>query len=89
MERLEVVRTAGPGGESLPLILDDSLRGIDHDLKAPLLELLLYSSNNQQLVFLTEDTDVTDWARVEAITGELSVLEPMAADKSVASDDTS
>ncbi|MDG1411117.1 MAG: hypothetical protein P8Q52_10245 [Acidimicrobiales bacterium] len=89
MARLEVVRTAGPGDESLPLILDDSLRGIDHDLKAPLLELLLHSSNNQQIVFLTEDTDVADWARVEAITGELSVLEPMAADKSVASDDTS
>jgi hypothetical protein len=89
MTRLEVVRTAGPGGESLPLILDDSLRGIDHDLKAPLLELLLHSSTNQQLVFLTEDTDVADWARVEAITGELSVLEPMAADETVASDDAS
>lgn len=87
MARLEVVRTAGPGGESLPLILDDSLRGIDHNLKAPLLELLLHSSNNQQLVFLTEDTDVADWARVEAITGELSILEPMAADETVASND--
>jgi hypothetical protein len=87
MARLEVVRTAGPGGESLPLILDDSLRGIDHNLKASLLELLLHSSNNQQLVFLTEDPDVADWARVEAITGELSILEPMAADETVASND--
>ncbi|NCG38671.1 MAG: hypothetical protein GWP48_14270 [Actinobacteria bacterium] len=87
MARLEVVRTAGPGGESLPLILDDSLRGIDHNLKAPLLELLLHSSNNQQILFLTEDSDVADWARVEAITGELSILEPMAADETVASND--
>lgn len=86
MARLDTVRTAGPDGESLPLVLDDSLRGIDHDLKAPLLELLLHSSSKQQIVFLTEDTDVADWARVEAITGELSILEPTAADDVVAAE---
>ena len=38
---------------------------------------------SQQIVFLTEDPDVTDWARVEAITGDLSILEPTAAEVDV------
>jgi hypothetical protein len=37
------------------------------------------SSDAQQIVFLTEDDQVTDWARVEAITGELAILEPSAS----------
>ncbi|MEZ5245834.1 MAG: hypothetical protein R2707_12095 [Acidimicrobiales bacterium] len=80
MQKLEEVRGIGPGGENLPLVLDDSLNGIAVELKAPLLEMLVRSSENQQIVFLTEDADVTDWARVEAITGDLSILEPTAAD---------
>ncbi len=80
VQRLEQVRNIGPAGESLPLILDDALNGLDVTLKAPLLEMLVRSSENQQIVFLTEDEDVTDWARVEAITGELSILEPTPAD---------
>ena len=39
------------------------------------------SSEGQQIVFVTEDADVTDWARVEAMTGDLSILEPTAADE--------
>ena len=83
MQRLEEVRGIGPGGENLPLVLDDSLNGIAVELKAPLLEMLVRSSENQQIVFLTEDSDVTDWARVEAITGDLSILEPTAAEDTV------
>jgi hypothetical protein len=80
MQKLDEVRGIGPGGENLPLILDDSLNGIAAELKAPVLEMLVRSSEHQQIVFLTEDADVTDWARVEAITGDLSILEPTAAD---------
>ncbi len=80
VNRLENVRTAGPAGESLPLVLDDSLNGIDVALKAPLLEMLVRSSEHQQIVFLTEDADVSDWARVEAITGDLTILEPTPAE---------
>ena len=76
MQRLTKVRTIGPAGESLPLVLDDALVGLDADMKASLLELLVHSSDDQQIVFLTEDTQVTEWARVEAITGELAILEP-------------
>ncbi|MEQ8842894.1 MAG: hypothetical protein RIB98_18090 [Acidimicrobiales bacterium] len=81
MLKLEETRGIGPAGENLPLILDDSLHGLDMALKAPLLEMLVRSSESQQIVFLTEDADVTDWARVEAITGDLSILEPTAADE--------
>ena len=76
MQRLTKVRDIGPAGESLPLVLDDALVGLDADMKASLLELLVHSSDDQQIVFLTEDSQVTDWARVEAITGELAILEP-------------
>jgi hypothetical protein len=86
MLKLEEVRGIGPGGENLPLVLDDSLNGLDAELKAPLLEMLVRSSEKQQIVFLTEDADVTDWARVEAITGDLSILEPTAADEVIDAD---
>ena len=45
-------------------------------LKPALLELLVRSSAMQQLIYFTEDPDVSSWARVEALTGELNVLEP-------------
>lgn len=80
VQRLEQVRGIGPAGENLPLILDDSLNGLDPSVKAPLLEMLVRSSSGQQIVFLTEDSDVSDWARVEAMTGDLSILEPTPAE---------
>ncbi len=86
--RLEIVRSIGPGGESLPLVLDDSLNGLDPSLKAPLLEMLVRSSENQQIVFLTEDTDVADWARLEAMTGDLSILEPTPSEETSSSNGT-
>ncbi len=76
MQRLTKVRTIGPAGESLPLVLDDALIGLDADMKASLLELLVNASDAQQIVFLTEDAEVAEWARVEAITGDLAILEP-------------
>ncbi len=78
--RLNDVRMIGPAGESLPLILDDPLLGLRRDVKAPLLELLVRSSISQQIIFLTEDEDVIDWARLESMTGEISILEPTSAD---------
>ena len=83
VQRLEQVRGIGPAGETLPLILDDSLNGLDPSLKAPLLEMLVRSSSMQQIVFLTEDDDVSEWARVEAMTGDLSILEPTPTEAEV------
>ncbi len=75
MQRAAKVRTIGPAGESLPLILDNTLAGVRAELKAPLLELLVRASQEQQVVLLTEDPDVADWARVEAIAGAVSIVE--------------
>ena len=74
--RLADVRTLGPGGESFPLILDDPLRELPQQVKPSLLERLVRASSMQQLIFLTEDPDVSSWARLEAMTGEIAVLEP-------------
>jgi hypothetical protein len=76
LRRLAEVRTLGPGGESFPLILDDPLRDLSANQKPALLELLVRASQGQQLVYLTEDDAVAAWARLEALTGELTVLEP-------------
>ncbi|HEX7097129.1 MAG TPA: hypothetical protein VF183_14685 [Acidimicrobiales bacterium] len=78
LSRLADVRTLGPGGESFPLILDDPLRELSPAQKPPLLELLVRASQGQQLIYLTEDEAVAAWARLEALTGELTVLEPAA-----------
>ena len=51
---------------------------VDPAIKPDLLELLTKASNNQQVIYLTEDPDVAAWARVEALTGQLSIVEPVA-----------
>ena len=76
VERLETLRNAGPDGESLPLLMDDPFRNVRSDAKPILLEQLVRASANQQVVYLTEDADVISWARLEAVSGQLSVVEP-------------
>jgi hypothetical protein len=76
--RLSNAKRLGPGGESFPVILDDPLTEIDVSDKPALLELVARSSRQQQIIFLTNDDTVTSWARVEAIGGELSIIEPTA-----------
>ena len=74
--RLTELRKLGSSGESFPLILDDPFVALDSNMKPPLLELLGRSSGNPQIIFLTEDEDVASWARLEALTGELAIVEP-------------
>ena len=64
------------GGEGVPLILDDALVDLDPSMKPLLLELLGRSSGQPQIVFLTDDEDVGSWARLEALTGEVALVEP-------------
>ena len=45
-------------------------------MKPLLLELLGRSAGEPQIVFLTEDEDVASWARLEALTGEVALIEP-------------
>ncbi|MGK2950651.1 MAG: hypothetical protein ACSLFP_18920 [Acidimicrobiales bacterium] len=72
--RLAEVRSVG--GEGLPLILDDPFRELDPSMKPLLLELLGRSAGDPQVIFLTDDEDVASWARLEALTGDVSLIEP-------------
>lgn len=74
--RLSEVRHFGAGGESFPLLLDDPFVELEPGLKPSLLELLGHGAGSPQLIFLTEDEDVASWARLEALTGALSIIEP-------------
>jgi hypothetical protein len=76
LQRLQQLKSLGAGGESFPLLLDDALVEVDPTIKPDLLELLTKASPNQQIIYLTEDPDVASWARVEALTGHLSIIEP-------------
>ena len=72
---LSDVRNLGPEGESLPLLLDDPFLALDASVKPALLELLSRSAGSPQVMFLTNDPDVLTWARLEALTGEIGILE--------------
>ncbi len=72
---LSEVRKMGPEGESLPLLLDDPFIALDPSVKPALLELLSRSAGSPQVIFLTNDPDVCTWARLEALTGEIGILE--------------
>ena len=72
------LRAVGRAGESMPLIIDDPFVGIPAETRAALLELLARSAGSPQLVLLTEQADVADWARLEALTGEVALVEPVA-----------
>ena len=76
--RLAQLRAVGSRKESFPLVLDDPFIELDASVKPSLLELLGRATTNQQIIFLTEDEDVASWAKIEALTGDLTILEPSA-----------
>jgi hypothetical protein len=77
--RMNDLRHAGARGESLPLLLDEPLAGVSPSVKQWVLELVGRSAGTPQIVYLTDDADVAAWARMEALSGELSILEPAPA----------
>lgn len=77
VSRLAEVRSVG--GEGVPLLLDDPFQQLDSAVKPLLLELLGRASGEPQIIFLTQDEDVASWARLEALTGEVSLIEPAPA----------
>jgi hypothetical protein len=74
--RFTALRKVGKTGESLPLILDDPLVGVEAGVKQWILELIGRSAGSPQVVYLTSDPEVAAWARMEAIAGNLAVIEP-------------
>lgn len=83
---LSEVRKLGPEGESLPLLLDDPFLNLDASVKPGLLELLSRSAGSPQVILLTNDADVLTWARVEALTGEIGILEAATVEEDAVAD---
>lgn len=80
VSRLNELRTLGPGGESFPALLDEPFSAVEPTIIPSLLELLVRSSQHQQIVLFTEDPTIAQWARLEAMTGALGVVEPSGSD---------
>lgn len=76
VERIAQITSLGPDGEAYPLVLDDPFADLPRTAKPALLELLSHAADSTQLIYLTNDEAVADWARVEAMTGGLSIIEP-------------
>ena len=76
--RLEQLRSLGPGWESYPASRLVSFQGLDSGTLPAMLELLVRSSEHQQIILLSESATVSEWARVEAMTGAIGVIEPSA-----------
>ncbi len=76
LTRLARARTLGDMGETFPLVIDEPFTKLDAGLKVPMLELLARSAGSPQVILLTNEEEVASWARLEALTGDLSVLEP-------------
>lgn len=70
------LRTAGAGGESLPLVLDDPFTEVAPSTKLTLMELLARTAGSPQVILLTDQDEVASWARLEALTGEVALVEP-------------
>jgi len=74
--RMATARRMGGSTEGFPIIFDEPFAGLDPSVKPALLELLSRTAGSPQAILLTEDEDVASWARLEALAGELTILEP-------------
>ncbi len=87
LNRIEAVRALTPGADVLPMVVDDAFEDLEPTVKPMLLDMLSASAGAPQVILLTGDEDVTSWARMEAMTGQVAVIEPTVranATKSVA-----
>ena len=76
LARLSRARQLGTGGESFPLLLDEPFGTLDPQVRPALLEVLVAQAGAPQIILLTNEEDVVAWARLEAITGALSLVGP-------------
>jgi uncharacterized protein YhaN len=74
--RLGRLRNLGGSMESFPALLDEPFANMDSGVLPALLEILVESSEDQQIVLLTESEAVASWARVEAMTAAIGIIEP-------------
>ncbi len=66
--------------EAAPAILDSPFGGTAPRLRDQLLDALLEAAQATQIILLTDDPAVTEWARSRAENGELTLVEPRPAD---------
>ena len=85
--RLAALRTLGAGGETFPVFFDDPFVHLAASAKPSLLGLLAGAAHTQQIIYLTEDPDVATWARLEAVGGDLAIVEPGSGRKPNGDDD--
>ncbi|MCU1379223.1 MAG: hypothetical protein JWN29_2206 [Acidimicrobiales bacterium] len=70
------LRHVGTGNESFPLVLDDPFTDAPPSTKLTLVELLARTAGSPQIILLTDQDEVASWARLEALTGEVALVEP-------------
>lgn len=75
-QRLEQNRNLGAGRESMPTLLDEPFGDLPGPAKARLLELLVEAADHQQVILLTDDDDIADWARHGSMAGTVGLVEP-------------
>lgn len=80
------LRTLGAGGESMPLILDDPFTDVAPSTKLTLMELLARTAGSPQVILLTDQDEVASWARLEALTGEVALVEPALSQQPTAAE---
>lgn len=62
LSRLAAVRELTGGVDVLPLVVDDPFDGLDPQLKPALLQVLAAESATQQVIVVSADPDVAEWA---------------------------
>lgn len=74
--RLGDLRNMGSAGESFPALLDEPFSHVEQSVLPALLEVMVRSSEHQQIILLTESATVSSWAHLESMTGAIGIIEP-------------
>lgn|GEM_PF-2149069 len=75
LARLTAAAHAGPGGDPIPMVLDEVFLRVPPDRTWDLLDLVLRLAERHQVVYLTGDAFVAAWARQRALDGSITLLE--------------
>jgi hypothetical protein len=75
LARLTAASQAGPGGDPVPVVLDEVLARVPPDRSWDLLDLVLRLAERHQVIYLTDDAFVAAWARQRALDGSITLLE--------------
>ncbi len=77
LDRLMDAAHAGAAGDGLPLVLDEPFDGLGAEATRDLLSVVGERAGQPQVVLLTDDPEVIEWARLEALGGGVALVEPV------------